>query len=121
MRTFSTLDEVAEAAGEELGSGDWVEITQDRVNTFADATDDHQWIHVDVERADAGPFGGPIAHGYLTLSLIWARPSSPSRPLAPSSTTASTRSASPTRSRSASASATTSPCSRSTTSRRASS
>jgi acyl dehydratase len=70
MRTFSTLDEVADAAGEELGSGDWLEITQDRVNTFADATDDHQWIHVDVERANDGPFGGPIAHGYLTLSLI---------------------------------------------------
>ena len=70
MRTFSTLDEVAEATGEELGAGDWLEITQDRVNTFADATDDHQWIHVDVERANDGPFGGPIAHGYLTLSLI---------------------------------------------------
>ena len=69
MRTFSTLDEVADAIGEELGTGDWLEITQDRVNTFADATDDHQWIHVDVERAEAGPFGGPIAHGYLTLSL----------------------------------------------------
>ena len=70
MRTFSTLDEVAEATGEELGTGDWLEITQERVNTFADATDDHQWIHVDVERANDGPFGGPIAHGYLTLSLI---------------------------------------------------
>ena len=70
MRTFSTLDEVAAAAGEELGTGDWLEVTQDRVDTFADATDDHQWIHVDVERATAGPFGGPIAHGYLTLSLI---------------------------------------------------
>ena len=70
MRTFSTLDEVAAAAGEELGTGDWLEVTQDRVDTFADATDDHQWIHVDVERANDGPFGGPIAHGYLTLSLI---------------------------------------------------
>ena len=55
--------------GEHLGYSDWVEITQDQVNQFADATGDHQWIHVDVERAKAGPFGGPIAHGYLTLSL----------------------------------------------------
>ena len=70
MRTFTSLDEVATAVGEELGTGDWLEITQERVGTFADATDDHQWIHVDVERANEGPFGGPIAHGYLTLSLI---------------------------------------------------
>ncbi|WP_139978118.1 MaoC family dehydratase [Nocardioides litoris] len=70
MRTFTSLDDVAGAVGEELGTGEWFEITQERVNTFADATDDHQWIHVDVERADEGPFGGPIAHGYLTLSLI---------------------------------------------------
>ena len=70
MRTFSTLDELSDAVGEELGAGDWLTIEQDRVNTFADATDDHQWIHVDVERANDGPFGGPIAHGYLTLSLI---------------------------------------------------
>jgi len=49
---------------------EWLEITQERVNTFADATDDHQWIHVDPEKAKAGPFGGPIAHGYLTLSLV---------------------------------------------------
>ncbi|MDO9454768.1 MaoC family dehydratase [Nocardioides sp.] len=70
MRTFSTLDEVTDAIGEELGTGEWLEITQERVGTFADATDDHQWIHVDVERANDGPFGGPIAHGYLTLSLI---------------------------------------------------
>jgi acyl dehydratase len=70
MRTFSTLDELSDAVGEELGSGEWLTIEQDRVNTFADATDDHQWIHVDVERANDGPFGGPIAHGYLTLSLI---------------------------------------------------
>ena len=56
--------------GEHLGYSDWLEITQDRVNTFADATGDHQWIHVDPERAKAeSPFGGPIAHGYLTLSL----------------------------------------------------
>ena len=70
MRTFTTLDELADAVGEELGVGDWLTIEQDRVVTFADATDDHQWIHVDVERANEGPFGGPIAHGYLTLSLI---------------------------------------------------
>jgi acyl dehydratase len=55
--------------GEHLGYSDWVEVTQDQVNRFADATGDHQWIHVDVERAKAGPFGGPIAHGYLTLAL----------------------------------------------------
>ena len=57
-------------AGTELGATEWREITQDMVNTFADATDDHQWIHVDPERAKDGPFGAPIAHGFLTLSLI---------------------------------------------------
>jgi acyl dehydratase len=57
-------------AGTELGTTGWLEITQERVNTFADATDDHQWIHVDVDRAAAGPFGAPIAHGYLTVSLL---------------------------------------------------
>ncbi|EFF89437.1 enoyl-CoA hydratase [Streptomyces sp. e14] len=57
-------------AGADLGRTGWLEITQDRVNTFADATGDHQWIHTDPERAKDGPFGGPIAHGYLTLSLI---------------------------------------------------
>src|SRR3954465_12543649 len=56
--------------GKEIGPGDWHEITQERVNTFADATGDHQWIHVDVDRAKDGPFGGTIAHGYLTLSMI---------------------------------------------------
>ena len=70
MRVFTTLAEVAEAAGQELGTSDWVTIDQDRVNQFADATGDHQWIHVDVEQAAAGPFGGTIAHGYLTLSLV---------------------------------------------------
>ena len=70
MRVFTTLDEVAEAAGQELGTSHWVTIDQRRVNQFADATGDHQWIHVDVERARSGPFGGTIAHGYLTLSLI---------------------------------------------------
>ncbi|GHJ61337.1 MaoC family dehydratase [Nocardioides sp. OK12] len=70
MRVFTSLDEVSEAAGQELGTSDWVEIDQQRVDTFADATGDHQWIHVDVERAKEGPFGGTIAHGYLTLSLV---------------------------------------------------
>src|SRR6188508_2996594 len=70
MRVFSTLDEVSAAIGEELGTSDWLEIDQDRVNRFADATGDHQWIHVDVERSKEGPFGGTIAHGYLTLSLV---------------------------------------------------
>jgi len=70
MRTFSTFEEIEAAAGQEIGTTDWVEITQDRVNTFADATGDHQWIHVDQEAAKNGPFGGTIAHGYLTLSLV---------------------------------------------------
>jgi len=67
---FESLDEVRAAVGTTLGTSDWFEVTQDRVNQFADATGDHQWIHVDVERATReSPFGGPIAHGYLTLSL----------------------------------------------------
>ena len=70
MRVFTSLDEVAGAVGEQLGTSDWLRIDQDRVNQFADATGDHQWIHVDVERSKDGPFGGTIAHGYLTLSLI---------------------------------------------------
>jgi acyl dehydratase len=70
MRVFETFEEVGAAAGEELGTSEWLEVDQDRVNAFADATGDHQWIHVDVERAKGGPFGGTIAHGYLTLSLI---------------------------------------------------
>jgi acyl dehydratase len=70
MRVFTSLDEITDATGEQLGSSDWFVIDQDRVDTFADATGDHQWIHVDVERAAAGPFGGTIAHGYLTLSLL---------------------------------------------------
>jgi acyl dehydratase len=69
--TTTTLAELPSLKGTVLGTSDWVEITQERVNTFADATDDHQWIHVDVERASKeSPFGGPIAHGYLTLSLL---------------------------------------------------
>ncbi len=70
MPTFTTSEEIEAAAGQEIGTSDWVEIDQDRVNKFADATGDHQWIHVDVERAKDGPFGGTIAHGYLTLSLV---------------------------------------------------
>lgn len=70
MKVFSTFDEVAAAAGTELGVSDWVMIDQRRVNQFAEATGDHQWIHVDLERAKEGPFGGTIAHGYLTLSLL---------------------------------------------------
>jgi len=70
MRVFTTFDELAEAAGTDLGTSDWLEITQDRVDQFAQATGDHQWIHVDVEKAASGPFGGTIAHGYLTLSLV---------------------------------------------------
>ena len=71
MTTTTTMAEVSGLAGQELGTSDWFEVTQDRVDTFADATGDHQWIHVDVERAKAeSPFGGPIAHGYLTLSLL---------------------------------------------------
>ncbi|WP_433496558.1 MaoC family dehydratase [Sphaerimonospora sp. CA-214678] len=64
------LDEIKALAGRDLGGTGWLEITQERVNTFADATDDHQWIHVDPDRAKDGPFGAAIAHGYLTLSLI---------------------------------------------------
>lgn len=70
MRTFSSIDELLTAVGEQLGTSDWLEITQEQVNLFADATGDHQWIHVDAERAKEGPFGGTIAHGYLTLSLL---------------------------------------------------
>ncbi|MFF2779797.1 MaoC family dehydratase [Streptomyces sp. NPDC058052] len=68
--TVHGIDEIRARAGADLGHSAWVEITQPRVNTFADATGDHQWIHVDEERAAAGPFGGTIAHGYLTLSLL---------------------------------------------------
>lgn len=71
MRTFTSPDQLKAAVGEDLGVSDWLQITQERVNTFADATGDHQWIHVDVERAKKeSPFGGPVAHGYLSLSLI---------------------------------------------------
>ncbi len=70
MRTFSNLDEFVAAQGSPLGPTDWVEVNQDRVDLFAEATGDHQWIHVDPARAASGPFGGTIAHGLLTLSLL---------------------------------------------------
>jgi len=70
VRTFTSLDEFAAAKGEHLGYSEWHEVTQQQVNTFADATGDHQWIHIDPERAAGGPFGGTIAHGYLTLSML---------------------------------------------------
>ena len=69
-RVFDSLDDFKAAAGQELGTSEWVTVTQEQINTFADATGDHQWIHVDPERAATGPFGGTIAHGYLTLSLL---------------------------------------------------
>ena len=68
--SVETLNDLASYVGKELGTSSWVDIDQDRINAFADATDDHQWIHVDAERAKDGPFGGTIAHGYLTLSLL---------------------------------------------------
>ena len=67
---FRSLDEIVELAGMELGATDWVVVDQDRIDRFADVTGDMEWIHVDLERAAAGPFGGAIAHGLLTLSLI---------------------------------------------------
>jgi acyl dehydratase len=70
MRILDNLDALPGMTGDELGLSDWLEIDQERVDRFADATGDHQWIHVDPGRAAVGPFGGTIAHGYLTLSLI---------------------------------------------------
>ena len=70
MRHFDTLADLQALIGQPLGHSDWITVDQARVNAFAEATDDRQWIHVDPERAQAGPFGGPIAHGFLTLSLI---------------------------------------------------
>jgi acyl dehydratase len=64
------VDELAGLVGKDLGRSDWIVVSQERIGTFADATDDHQWIHVDAEKAARGPFGGTIAHGYLTLSLF---------------------------------------------------
>lgn len=70
MKTLETLADLQALTGQEVTVSEWVTITQEQVNQFAQATGDHQWIHVDVERAKTGPFGGPIAHGFLTLSLI---------------------------------------------------
>ena len=70
MTTIAHPKDLLTMIGQDLGSSPWLDVTQERINIFADATDDHQWIHVDVERAKTGPFGGPIAHGYLTLSLL---------------------------------------------------
>ena len=70
MKTFQTLNEVVALVGEDVAESDWITVTQEQVNLFAQATGDHQWIHVDVERAKAGPFGAPIAHGFLTLSML---------------------------------------------------
>ena len=96
MKTITGLDGLREAEGETLGTSDWHQVTQDDINAFADVTGDHQWIHVDPERAKDTPFGGTIAHGYYTLSLaprfteqVMASTGSPSP-----STTASTRCAS---------------------------
>lgn len=70
VREISGIAELEKLVGQELGTSDWVTIDQDRIRLFADATDDHQWIHLDEEKAKAGPFGGTIAHGFLTLSLL---------------------------------------------------
>ena len=70
MKTIASLAELPALVGQEVAVSDWITITQEQVNQFAEATGDHQWIHVDVEKARAGPFGAPIAHGFLTLSLI---------------------------------------------------
>jgi acyl dehydratase len=70
VKVFSSAEEFKAAVGQEVGVSEWLEIDQDRINTFAEATGDHQWIHVDPERAATGPYGTTIAHGYLTLSLL---------------------------------------------------
>jgi acyl dehydratase len=70
VRVFNGADELKAAVGEQLGTSDWVTVEQKQIDTFADATGDHQWIHVDTEKAKDGPFGRTIAHGYLTLSLL---------------------------------------------------
>lgn len=70
MRTFEKISDLQGLVGQELGVSDWVTITQEQINKFADATGDHQWIHIDPERAKSGPFGTTIAHGFLTLSLL---------------------------------------------------
>jgi acyl dehydratase len=70
MRTFETIAELQPLVGQDIGTSEWITVTQERIQLFADATNDHQWIHVDAERARAGPFGTTIAHGFLTLSLL---------------------------------------------------
>jgi acyl dehydratase len=70
MRVFETLQDLAACVGQEVAVSDWIAVTQEQVNQFAEATGDPQWIHVDVERAKDGPFGGTIAHGFLTLSML---------------------------------------------------
>ena len=70
MKTFQTLSDLAACTGQEVAISDWITITQQQVDLFAEATGDRQWIHVDPEKARAGPFGGPVAHGFLTLSLL---------------------------------------------------
>ena len=69
-KTAATMAELPGLVGTGIGTSDWLTVSQERINLFADATDDHQWIHVDPERAKDGPFGGPIAHGFLTLALF---------------------------------------------------
>lgn len=70
MKTFSTLDELTALVGQDIATSEWTTVTQKQIDLFAEATGDHQWIHVDVARASEGPFGAPIAHGFLTLSLL---------------------------------------------------
>jgi len=70
MKSFETISDLQPLVGQEVAVSDWIPVTQQQVDQFAEATGDHQWIHVDVERAKAGPFGAPIAHGFLTLSLL---------------------------------------------------
>jgi acyl dehydratase len=70
MQTFATPDDLLKRIGEQLGHSEWHDITQDRIDAFAEATEDRQWIHIDPERAKSGPFGTTVAHGFLTLSLV---------------------------------------------------
>ena len=70
MNRFDKLADLQALVGQAIGTSDWITVDQQRIDLFADATGDHQWIHVDVERAKAGPFGAPVAHGFLTLSLL---------------------------------------------------
>jgi acyl dehydratase len=99
--TITGLDQLKEAEGKELGTSDWHEVTQKDIDTFADVTGDHQWIHIDVERAKETPFGGTIAHGYYTLSLAPMFSEQIMKFERSASTTASTRCASRPRCRSA--------------------